>query len=206
MIRFRIGSQHKLFNWKVVFAWAIVFCAAIHGHAVLAKGVSQRYLTLYKEMLASNLKADEQLVTDMETVAQTLQEFAESEGHFPDAADVAAGLSLELSATLPKNPYVHDVPDVGKKPEEGADLLDEYVQQVEPSKRAQVVFDPSISQTMVERLSVNPRADWKASPGTVVAVTNGYDLCLIWGAGMDEQPVRETNGKVRLTVLRTNSN
>lgn len=192
-----LKSQLKVFV-SLVVVLATFSCLP---NSVLAKPVGQSYASIYKEMLAAAIKADEQLVTDIETVAQTMQEFAEAQGHFPDMGDDVAGLSLELSAVLPRNPYTSDTEAM--KPR-ATDLLDEYSQVV--NTRAQVIYDPSISETVVDRLSLQPSETWKAKPGTVVAVTNGYDLCLVWGAGIDERPVRDASGRVRLTVLKSSSN
>jgi len=149
------------------------------------------------------------LESDMEIVAQTLQEFADDQGHFPDTGDDIAGLSLELSAVLPSNPYTSytnsndSAPDASKNSiDTNGDFLDGYMQE-SAKPRAQIVFDPSLQVSIVDKLSMEPDATWTAKPGTVVAVTNGYDLCLVWGAGVDEKPVRDASGKVRLTVLKT---
>ncbi len=187
---------------SLVMLPAMFFCLS---NSVLAKPAGQSYAAIYKEVLAAAIKADEQLLTDMDTVAQTLQEFAEAQGHFPDTGDDIAGLSLELSAVLPRNPYGPNTPNAeAQKLQPSSDLLDEYSQVVKP--RAQVIYDPSINETIVDRLSLQPYETWKAKPGTVVAVTNGYDLCLICGAGIDERPVKDANGRVRLTILKSNLN
>ena len=188
---------------KFIVIVSVVVSVFIGHSSVSAKQVSQKHADLYKEMLAASLKADQQLVTDMETVAETLKEFADAQGHFPDAGDDIAGLSLELSSVLPKNPY-SGADMKTEMPEPASDLLDEYARQ-KREERAQVIFDPSLSETLVDKLSMEPYSTWKAKPGTVVAVTNGYDLCLVWGAGIDEQPVRDSNGKVRLTVLKSSA-
>lgn len=196
-------NSRRFFQSKfIVTAIAVVSLFGGHNTSVLAKQVSQKYAAVYKEMLAAALKADQQLAIDMDTVAETLKEFADAQGHFPDTGDDIAGLSLELSAVLPKNPYS---PDSTSNSQPAADFMDAYEQPVK-QERAQVVFDPSINERIVERLMTEPSADWKAKPGTVVAVTNGYDLCLVWGAGTDERPVRDANGKVRLTILKSSSN
>ncbi|MBX9878290.1 MAG: hypothetical protein K2Y22_07505 [Candidatus Obscuribacterales bacterium] len=165
--------------------------------AAIAKHASQNYAVLYKDILAATVQADEQLVNDIETVAETLREFAQSQGHFPDTGDDIDGMALELSAVLPKNPYSgQEAPKV----EAHTDFLDGYGRP--EAKRARIIFDPSLNESIVDKLSMHPYSTWTAKPGTVVAVTNGYDLCLVWGAGMDEQPMRGEGGRVRLAVLR----
>lgn len=184
------------FKFVVVASLLLFF-----SNAATAKHASQNYAVLYKDILAATVKADQQLVDDIETVAETLREFAQSQGHFPDTGDDIAGMALELSAVLPKNPY--RATEAPKAPA-NVDLLDSYEQP--EASRAQIVFDPSLNESIVDKLSMHPYSTWTAKPGTVVAVTNGYDLCLVWGAGMDEQPMRGDGGRVRLAVLRREEN
>lgn len=199
-----IGTMHnglKTYNLKFIAALtALVACNATFASPALARPVSQKYAALYKEMLAASLNADKLLVNDMQTVAQTLQEFADSQGHFPNTGDDINGMSLELSAVLPKNPYTNQESKVSAN----ADMLDGYSQEI--VSRAQIIYDPSLAESIVDKLATQPSDTWKAKPGTVVAVTNGYDLCLVWAAGIDERPVRDESGKVRLSVLKTNTN
>lgn len=188
------------FNYYQFKFVVVALALLIFSSAAIAKHASQNYAALYKDILAATVKADQQLVDDIETVAETLREFAQSQGHFPDTGDDIAGMALELSAVLPKNPYSgKEAPKV----QAHLDLLDNY-EQPEVS-RAQIVFDPSLNESIVDKLSMHPCSTWTAKPGTVVAVTNGYDLCLVWGAGMDEQPMRGDGGRVRLKVLRRDS-
>lgn len=190
----------------IVITIAVMSLFIGHSLPTAAKQVTSKFAAIYKEMLAAALKADQQLAIDMDTVAQTIKEFADAQGHFPDTGDDIAGLSLELSAVLPKNPYSADSAANAntQSSQPATDLMDAYEQPAK-QERAQVIYDPSINATIVDRLITEPSANWKAKPGTVVAVTNGYDLCLIWGAGIDELPMREPNGRVRLTVLKSSS-
>lgn len=193
-------------NFFVISASCVIALLGNQMFSAIAKPAGKNYAEVYKEMLASVIKADSQLANDMETVAETLQEFAQAQGHFPDPGDDIDGLSLELSALLPGNPFlgsgVSSTDANSKSQPASGDFLDEY-SQAPTASRAKVVFDPSLNASFVDKLSQEPYSTWRAKPGTVVAVTNGYDLCLVWGAGIDETPVRDASGKVRMAVLKT---
>jgi hypothetical protein len=61
--------------------------------------------------------------------------------------------------------------------------------------RVKIVADSGISFASADAWRNRMPADWKAAPGTIQVVHNGFDSCLIWGAGVDGTPVFDRSKK-----------
>lgn len=99
----------------------------------------------------------------------------------PTTVDDCRYLAGELAGGLGSNPF-----DSGKDRE-----------------RLSLVLLSSLSQNDLAEIRRNPPASWRAEPGTITIIHNGYDLAVFWGASADGRPLRDLEtGEYRILTLK----
>ncbi|MBZ0188449.1 MAG: hypothetical protein K8F91_19530 [Candidatus Obscuribacterales bacterium] len=68
-------------------------------------------------------------------------------------------------------------------------------------KKIKLKFDPSLTIQEVEEWEDDPPLDWHEAPGTIIGISNGTNLVVVWGAGTNGRPIRVPGGrKIRLFI------
>lgn len=99
----------------------------------------------------------------------------------PTTVDDCRYLASELAGGLGSNPF-----DSSKDRE-----------------RLSLVFLSSLSKNDLAAIRSNPPASWRAEPGTITIIHNGYDLAVFWGASADGRPLRNLEtGEFRILTLQ----
>lgn len=80
-------------------------------------------------------------------------------------------LSKRLAVGLGENPYSKQV------------AISEH------RVRVRIIFDPSYTADGINLLREKPPLAWHGAPGGIEVMHNGYDAAVVWGAGLDGQPV-----------------
>jgi hypothetical protein len=69
--------------------------------------------------------------------------------------------------------------------------------------RVKIIADPTVSFAQAGEWRKKTPEDWRDEPGTIHIVHNGYDSCLIWGAGIEGRPVFDRDKqRFKLVALR----
>lgn len=69
--------------------------------------------------------------------------------------------------------------------------------------RIKIVSDPSLSFVHADQWRKKMPESWREDPGTISIVHNGYDSCLIWGAGLEGKPVFDRDKqRFKLVAIR----
>lgn len=168
-------------------------------------------------------QADGELYEQMVRIAAWITQYCIWNRHWPDPGDQENDSVRQLNELCPNNPY-----RPGKLQQaEGfsTDPIYQYYSgptnvvnnassgfdgdSVEPTttygalgdKRIRLAFDPSLTAEQAKEWEDDPPDEWEAPPGTITAVCNGTDLVVIWGAGIDQHPIRISGSKkIRLFV------
>lgn len=69
--------------------------------------------------------------------------------------------------------------------------------------RIKIISDPSLSFVHADQWRKKMPESWREDPGTISIVHNGYDSCLIWGAGLEGKPVFDRDKqRFKLVAIR----
>lgn len=156
--------------------------------------VSQRRLAALKLFHQQVDAANVVLLEELGKVADRLQRhqsslFRRDRQVFPVSPEEKDRLERDLSSVVGANPYQQLLPAINPGFSAGG-------------KRVRVVLDPSISEADVNRMRTFRILDWKARPGTITAVHNGYDLTAVWAAGADGKPLPGKSGGAKVISIR----
>lgn len=185
-----------------------------------------------KEMKARVDRADEQMRSQIQKVAQWLQEFSmRNQNRFPgvygDSNTIERASEVQLTELVGPNPYVGAQGSINAgeldglspglanfynsdgTPVAGSQIAnDEWTSELtaDNAGRIQLQMDQSAARTTLNSYRTDPPLNWQAAPGTIVGSGNGQGFLYVWGAGIDGKPVKDYNGSVYIVEAQTGSN
>ncbi len=58
--------------------------------------------------------------------------------------------------------------------------------------RVRLINDTTLNGELINEYAEQPPDSWVADPGTIVAIGNEADTFIVWGAGIDGRPIRDS--------------
>jgi hypothetical protein len=140
----------------------------------------------------NNVENDAELRRQMQSVASWLQDFTVRNSRFPSFGDNTMWAEQQLSILVPMNPY--DFNDA---------IATSANTAPPPNGRVRLSIDQSLNGNAVQQFLNDPPLTWIADPGTISAISNNLDLYIVWAAGADGRPLRDSRtGRVYIVTGR----
>jgi|AGTN01.1.fsa_nt_gi hypothetical protein len=164
-----------------------------------------------REAHLANVEAEKDLVTQIDKVAAEVKKTIAAQARkpmlslLPADEESANKLCDELAAIAGQNPYLAVPRHTFKIAMAGAKEV------VPPRVRMQL--STTLLSQQISTLRYTPNSGitdgdpaWKAEPGTITILHNGYDLAAVWGADIDGHPVKDAKANrakiVKIRVAR----
>jgi hypothetical protein len=176
----------------VLICFAAISTGTICGADAKGIRVTPEMLQTFRAIIQLNEAADKTLYGYMETVGNWLVDFTDRTGRFP-AGKEAEMIEARLSRTIANNPY---------KPVETANAAepDPAIEELAKKNAPQVkVFtNNTLLKDRLDDFVAANISNAMEEPGTIVAISNGDNLLLVWGAGSDRRSIKDATGKPKL--------
>lgn len=134
---------------------------------------------------AAQIYAQRTLYGAMQTAASWLSDYCTQHGRCLESSDDIYSIESQLRELMPVNPYTPN--QTAKVP-------------------VRIVFDESMTETLLNTYRTKPPESWRAPAGTItVLISYTSGMFAIWGAGFDQIPARhELSHRVLFVVRKCN--
>lgn len=199
-----------------VFVIALVSILVVVPEQALAKvkGPTAQQIEAFRHMREAhlaNVEAEKNLVTQIDKVAAEVKKTIAGQARKPMLSilpvDDQASKKLcgELAAVAGQNPYLAVPRHTFKMAMAGAKEV--------VASRVKMQLSTNLLSQQITDLRYNSNSgiadsdpNWKAEPGTITILHNGYDLAAVWGADIDGRPVKDAKANrakiVKIRVAR----
>ncbi|GEM_PF-3467577 len=184
---------------------AFVIAIAYGGTPGSARRPDPKMIQRIAAAVATNQKLEETLAAQLRSTAGYLRRFRLVNGSYPESPVEIESLRYDLGELLPENPY--SVPEAPRLEDRGPgekvfNLLDPPKDRhAEWAARFHVFVDRTLRPDALDYLRAHPPETWQAEPGTITIISNGSDLCAVWGAGSSGRPLHDwENGQMLLVT------
>jgi hypothetical protein len=153
---------------------------------------------------------DQRMYEQMNRVASWLSQYCTWNHRFPEYGDEMTWAKQQINQIVPNPPYQTgsirmasglDADPEYNQPADSPEYISPPPGSPESLNRIQLNFDPSLSEQQVQNWRTDPPDEWQAAPGTITAISNNQNLFVIWGAGIDGQPIKDPTTKRVIMVI-----
>jgi hypothetical protein len=168
--------------------------AALLPLSALAGGLpaQQRgYLQQFAEVIALVIRADKEMWAQLQVVSRKLDQFYFVRGHFPETDDEKELFRKSLLRYIKVNPYLPQRMDIANNERIPDDGL----------VKIHFLQEAAMTPNMVRDWAHSAPPSWRADPGTIFVITNGYNYYCLWATSADSLPLRDlehSSNKLRL--------
>ena len=157
---------------------------------------------------------NDRMYQQMNRVATWLNQYCVWNHRFPEQGDEMTWAKEQLNQLIPNPPYdpgaLRLTPGFDADPNYSSPANSPEYEMPQPGSpesldRIRLIFDPSLTELMVQSWRTDPPSEWQAVPGTISAISNNQNLFVIWGAGANGLPLRDpSTNRVIMIIGRYN--
>lgn len=177
-----------------------------------AKGPTAAQIEAFRQMRdahIANTEAEKSLVSQIDKVAAEVRKRIAAQARksmlstmLPINDEAAKKLTDDLANIAGQNPYIAVPRHTFKMVMAGT--------KEEPAQRVRLLYSTTLLSQQISNLryaqnndTTDGDLDWKAEPGTITILHNGYDLAAVWGADIDGHPVKDSKAnRAKIVKIR----
>ncbi|MBX9685922.1 MAG: hypothetical protein K2X27_04420 [Candidatus Obscuribacterales bacterium] len=160
-------------------AKSINLCPLILALLLAAPVFGQQYpihfVNAFKQAQEKRMAADAVLLENMEDAAEWLSAYRKRHGHMPELG-LEQERAIKAIQTYMQKPNPYSVTGIQSDAERKPCAL-------------RFVEELSLNEVNRQQWQKQAPSSWRAEPGTITILWNGFDNLLLWGAGADRQPI-----------------
>lgn len=187
-------------------------CAVVSPAIAKSKGPTAAQIEAFRQMREAhiaNMEAEKNLVTQIDKVAAEVRKRIAAQARksmlstmLPIDDEAAKKLCDDLENIAGQNPYVAVPRHTFKMVMAGA--------KEEVAPRVRMLHSTTLLSQQISSLRYAQNSDtmggdpgWKAEPGTITILHNGYNLAAVWGADIDGHPVKDAKAnRAKIVKIR----